>query len=167
MTRRATIDERPSSHRVRVAQKGRDGKRGHRRSQRRILVRNSEGSSDARTGVEPSRTIPRLRSERPWHVACGNREETARMRKADARSQVDAAPGVNTLRVEKLLLERDDRCWCVRIWRREDDWPSSEEDKDEGTLSARRRGRTAKRRETCCGQYESAQQTAPFYLHWQ
>ena len=129
-------------------------------------MRNSEGSSDARTGVEPSRTIPRTsgRGPRPWHVACGNREETARMRKADVRSQVDAAPGVNTLRVEKLLLERDDRCWCVRIWRREDDWPSSEEDKDEGTLSARRRGRTAKRRETCCGQYESAQQTALLYL---
>ena len=129
-------------------------------------MRNSEGSSDARTGVEPSRTIPRTsgRGPRPWRVACGNREETARMRKADMRSQVDAAPGVNTLRVEKLLLERDDLCWCVRIWRREDDWPSSEDDKDEGTLSARRRGRSAKRRETCCGQYESAQQTALLYL---
>ncbi len=117
--------------------------------------------------MELSGTIHRLRSERPRYVACGNREETARMRKNDVRSQVDAAPGVNTLSVEKLLLERGDRCRYVRTWRPEGDWPSSEEGKDEGTLSARRRCRTAKRRETRRGQYESARQTAPFYLHWQ
>ena len=130
-------------------------------------MRNSEGSSDARTGVELSGTIHRLRSERPRYVACGNREETARMRKDDVKSQVDAAPGVKTLSVVKPLLERGDRCRHVRTWRPEGDWPSSEEGKDEGTLSARRRGRTAKRRETRRGQYENARQTAPFYLHWQ
>ncbi len=83
------------------------------------------------------------------------------------RSQVDAAPGVNTLSVEKPLLERCGRCRCVRTWRPEGHRPPSEEGEDEGTLSARRRCRTAKRRETRRGKYESARQTAPFCLHWQ